>query len=289
MNHPPSSKPFPPLVLDGAWMLHQFFRLDPRALHEDVETAGGFGARAAGLAAYLNEWAEGDPEGPPPEKGWSALYRVIGGEADYLLLHLRPSLEALGEAERDLRRLPVALDLIPAGDYLSVVELGLYAVTEALLTQARGEGIEPGTPAWNERVAAQLESEAGKRYVRARLLPVQPAEMPWLCFYPMDKRRNVDQNWYTLPVEARAELMAEHGATGRGYAGRISQIISGSVGLDDWEWAVTLFARDPLDFKSLITEMRYDEVTSIYGEFGTFRVGQRVPTARALEELTGGS
>ena len=111
--------------------------------------------------------------------------------------------------------------------------------------------------------------------------------MPWLCFYPMDKRRNVDQNWYTLPVEDRARMMAEHGATGRGYAGRISQIISGSVGFDDWEWAVTLFARDPLDFKALITEMRYDEVTSVYGEFGTFRVGRRVPTADIAAELSG--
>jgi hydrogen peroxide-dependent heme synthase len=74
--------------------------------------------------------------------------------------------------------------------------------------------------------------------------------MPWLCFYPMDKRRNVGQNWYTLPVEERAELMAEHGTTGRRYAGRVSQIISGSVGFDDWEWAVTLFAADPLDFKA---------------------------------------
>jgi chlorite dismutase len=111
--------------------------------------------------------------------------------------------------------------------------------------------------------------------------------MPYLCFYPMDKRRNVGQNWYTLPLHERARLMAEHGGTGRRYAGRVSQIISGSVGFDDWEWAVTLFAKDPLDFKALVTEMRYDEVTSVYGEFGTFRVAHRIPTDAIAREIAG--
>lgn len=281
---------FPPLVLDGWYLLHQFFRVDPRALHDDDGLAGGMASRAQKLQDLLSEWAppaEAEAGGPPPPNGWSGAYRVVGGEADLLLFHLRPSLEALGEAERAVARNPGFLDLIPAGDYLSVVELGLYAVTDALLEQARAEGIEPGSPAWKERVEAQMVEERSKRYVQSRLHPVQPAEMPYLCFYPMDKRRNVGQNWYTLPLAERARLMAEHGGTGRRYAGRVSQIISGSVGFDDWEWAVTLFARDPLDFKALVTEMRYDEVTSVYGEFGTFRVAQRLPTTAIAQEILG--
>lgn len=277
---------FPPLVLDGWFMLHQFFRLDPGPIHGSEATAD-FRARADALQAMLAPWAPPAEGEPTPEKGWSAVYRIVGGEAEVLVLHLRPTLEALGEAERAVLRSPAALDLVHAGDYLSVVELGLYAVTDALLTQAREAGVEPATPAWTGMVEAQLAEERKKRYVQARLRPLPPENMPYICFYPMDKRRNVEQNWYTLPLAKRAELMSEHGTTGRRYAGRISQVISGSVGFDDWEWAVTLFAADPLDFKALVTEMRFDEVTSIYGEFGTFRVGHRIPADQVGAELAG--
>lgn len=293
MAHPTPSAPapgqaplpdtFPPLVLDGWFMLHQFFRLDPGVATDPDE---GFPSRVEAFSKLMAGWAE-PADGSTPEGGWSGFYRVVGGEADYLVLHLRPTLAALGDAERAVARSPLAADLIPAGDYLSVVELGLYALTDALLTRAREEGIQPGTPAWAELTRAQLEAERTKRYVQARLKPLQPEGMPWLCFYPMDKRRNVGQNWYTQPLAERARLMAEHGGTGRRYAGRISQIISGSVGFDDWEWAVTLFAGDPLDFKALVTEMRYDEVTSIYGEFGPFRVAERIPLDRLPAELAG--
>ncbi len=283
----PAADALPPLVLDGWFMLHQFFRVDPRARHDDDGVAGGFAARAQALEDLLAGWAPPEGAADAPPGGWSSTYRVVGGEADLLILHLRPTLEALSEAERALSRCAAALDLIPAGDYLSVVELGLYHVTAQLLRQAREEGVEPGSPRWEELAAEALEAERSKRYVQARLAPLQPDAMPWTCFYPMDKRRRVGQNWYTLPVEARAALMAEHGNTGRRYAGRVSQIISGSVGFDDWEWAVTLFAADPLEFKALVTEMRYDEVTSEYGEFGAFRVGLRLDPDRVAEELAG--
>jgi hydrogen peroxide-dependent heme synthase len=277
---------FPPLVLDGWFVLHQFFRVDPLAQEDDLE--GGFRGRTEVLADFLSRWSE------PPEddaerggRGWSGLYRIVGGGTDYMLMHFRPTLDALGDAERELRRSPVARDLIPTGDYVSVVELGLYAVTDALLEQAREEGVEPGTAEWNARVERVMEDERSKRYVQARLRPLQPADMPYVCFYPMDKRRNVDQNWYTLPVAERAALMGDHGQTGRRYAGRISQVISGSVGLDDWEWAVTLFSQDPLTFKALVTEMRYDPVSSVYAEFGNFWVGHRIPTGKVVDEVAG--
>jgi chlorite dismutase len=99
--------------------------------------------------------------------------------------------------------------------------------------------------------------------------------MKYVSFYPMSKRRAPGVNWYTLPVEERSRLMREHGMTGRRFAGRIFQVITGSLGLDDWEWGVTLFARDPLDFKRIVTEMRYDEASALYGEFGEFVTGIR--------------
>jgi chlorite dismutase len=103
--------------------------------------------------------------------------------------------------------------------------------------------------------------------------------MRYVTFYPMNKRREGADNWYVLPIEERNRLMRDHGMTGRRYAGRVKQIISGSVGLDDWEWGVTLFSRDPLEFKSIVTDMRYDEVSARYGEFGRFFTGIRLEPA----------
>ena len=97
-----------------------------------------------------------------------------------------------------------------------------------------------------------------------------------MSFYPMNKKRDGEDNWYTLPMDKRRELMKAHGLTGRKYAGKVQQMISGSIGFDDWEWGVTLFAQDPLQFKYLVYEMRFDEVSARYGEFGYFVVGSAI-------------
>ena len=106
----------------------------------------------------------------------------------------------------------------------------------------------------------------------ARLNPILP-KAKHVCFYPMDKRRQGNDNWYMLPMEERSQLMRSHGMIGRQYAGLVKQIITGSVGFDDYEWGVTLFSDDVLQFKKLVYEMRFDEVSARYGEFGTFFVG----------------
>jgi chlorite dismutase len=274
MSHPI----IPPLALHGWYMLTQFLDVAPPV---DGEAAGERRGRLHELSAHL---AEREDLG---EGGWSGLYRLVGGRSDYMLLHLRPSLEALGVAERELRLSPAARDVIPVGDYLSVVELGLYAHTQALAEKAAADGVEVGSEEWDAMVEGFLAQQKDSGYARRRLYPRQPESMPYVCFYPMNKRRRVGQNWYTLPLGERARLMQEHGMTGRAYAGKVSQIISGSVGFDDWEWAVTLFAGDPLHFKELVTEMRYDEVTSVYGDFGSFWVGHRVAADDLVEEFTG--
>ena len=261
-----------PLVLDGWYVLHQFFRI---AEAEDQNRDA--------LARQLSDWFSSRAD--LGREGWSGLYRIVGGGADVMAIHFRRDLKALGEAESGLDR-DLQGGLRCTGDYVSTVELGLYALTAALLEQARDEGVRAGTEAWDERVSEALAQERTKAHVRDRLHPRQAPNMPYVCFYPMDKRRGPGQNWYRLPLEERARLMGDHGAVGRRYAGRVSQIISGSVGLDDWEWAVTLFAGDPLEFKSLITDMRYDEVSAVYAEFGSFVVGHRIDGNAIIRELT---
>lgn len=268
----------PPLALHGWYMLTQFVEVVPSFGDGDVEERR---RRLEDLAATLAEWEDlGDG-------GWSGLYRMVGGGSDYMLLHLRPGLDLLGEAERALRLHPSSQDLVVTGDYVSVVELGLYGHTLGLAKRAERDGIEIGSDEWKSLVDELLAEQLETPYTQRRLYPRQPEDMPYVCFYPMDKRRNVGQNWYTQTLAERARLMQEHGKTGRGYAGKVSQIITGSVGLDDWEWAVTLFSHDPLQFKDLVTEMRYDEVTSVYGEFGKFWVGHRVAAPDLADEVLG--
>ena len=123
-------------------------------------------------------------------------------------------------------------------------------------------------------MAARVESERASAHIQRRLYPTQPDDMPYVCFYPMSKRRVPGQNWYTLPLEERSRLMMAHGMTGRGYAGRVSQVITGAIGFDAWEWGVTLFAADPLAFKKIVSDMRFDEVSALYADFGEFFVGR---------------
>jgi chlorite dismutase len=145
-------------------------------------------------------------------------------------------------------------------------------------------GIEPHSDEWKREIADTLARQ--KEAMRPRLYPEIPAHR-YACFYPMDRRRGEEQNWYTLPIEERARQMNEHGMVGRRYAGEVKQIISGSIGFDDWEWGVDLFAEEPLVFKKLIYEMRFDQVSAVYALFGQFYVGVRVPAAQ-LEKLLSG-
>ena len=131
-------------------------------------------------------------------------------------------------------------------------------------------GVDEYTRALAERAKTEKESA----HVRRRLYPELPADMPYVTFYPMSKRRDAVQNWYTLTLDERSRLMQAHGLTGRRYAGKVQQVITGAIGLDKWEWGVTLFGRDPLEFKKLVTDMRFDEVSANYAEFGDFYVGR---------------
>ena len=163
--------------------------------------------------------------------------------------------------------------------YLSVIELGLYDSSVKLFRQLAERGVKPLSEEWNDEIE-ETHRSASAQAMRPRLYPKIP-DSRYLCFYPMDRKRGEDKNWYTLPIEERQRQMEEHGMVGRRYAGKVQQIITGSIGFDDWEWGVDLFAPDPLVFKKLIYEMRFDEVSAVYALFGQFFVGVRLPGRRS--------
>jgi len=253
---PPAPVPaYPPETLEGWFALHQLFAIDrgtlrrlaPQAL-QDLRCSS-----AEALRTLVAEQAsEAD--------GWSAIAPLVGSTADVLFMHFRPSLDALADAQDRVGRMPLMDLLRPVSFFLSVTELGLY--------QLAAHGSDD--PKREERIRAERESPHTLR----RLYPALPVGMPYVSFYPMSKRRDAGQNWYTLPLQERSRLMQSHGLTGRRYAGRVLQIITGAIGLDRWEWGVTLFAKDPIDFKKLVTEMRFDEVSAKFAEFGDFFVGR---------------
>ena len=168
--------------------------------------------------------------------------------------------------------------------YLSIVELGLYNMTAQLYHSLRDKGAVPGTAEWADQVEAQLQQ--ARKSMATRLFPDVPARR-YVCFYPMDKKRGEEKNWYNVPLEERQRMMQDHGFIGRGYAGKVTQIISGSIGFDDWEWGVDLFADEPVVFKKLVYEMRFDEASALYGLFGQFYLGLQFRAA-ALPKLLNG-
>lgn len=191
------------------------------------------------------------------KEGSHAFYSIVGQKADFMLMILRPTMEELNTIETEFNKLKIAEFTIPGYSYVSVVELSNYLAGD--------------------------EDPYQNPQIRARLYPELP-RAKHVCFYPMDKRRQGEDNWYMLPMEERGKLMRSHGMIGRQYAGKVKQIITGSVGFDDYEWGVTLFADDVLQFKKLVYEMRFDEVSARYGEFGTFFVGNLLDDSK-LEQM----
>lgn len=261
-----SQLPGVPLTIEGSWVLHQMLRLR-RPL--DPGVAGG----ALELLARL----EGEN---------SAFYSLLGHKGDLMLVHFRPTPDALNSVEWELSRLALWESVDVVSSYVSVVELGLYESTVKEYAALASQGVEPNTPEWQEAVKDVMARQA--QAMAPRLHPRIP-DAPYVCFYPMDRRRGESKNWYTVPMPERQRMMHEHGLVGRRYAGDVKQIITGSIGFDDWEWGVDLFAGDPLVFKRLIYEMRFDEVSAVYAQFGSFYLGIRKGAAQLVELLSGPS
>ena len=271
---PPGIPPHPQ-ALDGAAVLHQMFRFD-RAMWRGL----GSEARSeiAGEAcSALRAMESGVP-------GGSALFSMLGHKGDLLVLHFRADLEQAHRAELEFANLRLADFLEPTTSYVSVVELGLYDSSYKLYQDLQEHALSPDSDEWAERVRARMGEQAAA--MAPRLDPAMPAHK-YLCFYPMNKKRGEQVNWYTRPIAERVQMMREHGMIGRRYAGQVKQIISGSIGFDDWEWGVDLFAEDPLVFKELIYEMRFDEASAVYADFGPFYIAIRLAAAELGGWLAG--
>jgi len=255
-----------PLTTEGYSVLHQmmrFRRTEWRVLPNAERAA--IAEEASSLLAAMEQNSGGQ----------SALYSLIGHKGDLMFVHFRESFADLNQAELKLANLRLS-DYLEPSSYLSIIELGLYDSTVKIYKELTDQGIEPHSDQWK----AEIECKLGRHReaMHPRLFPEIPPHR-YISFYPMDRRRGEDKNWYKLPIEERARQMNEHGLIGRRYAGEVKQIITGSIGFDDWEWGVDLFADDPLVFKKLIYEMRFDEVSAVYALFGHFYLGVRCPAA----------
>jgi len=274
-KEPNGEIPAAPLTLDGSYVLHQMFRVRWSAWR-------GLGAsdkknvldRATAMISTMEENAN-EPSG---------LFSMLGHKGDLMLVHFRKTLEDLNHAELRLGHSRLHEFLEPTTSYVSVVELGLYDASVKLYGELSARGLRPGTADWNREVASELARQ--REAAAPRLWPEIP-QRRYICFYPMNKFRGEHKNWYSAPITDRQRMMREHGMIGRHFVGQVTQIISGSIGFDDWEWGVDLFADNPLVFKKLVYEMRFDEASAIYGLFGPFYVGLRFPATQLATLLEG--
>jgi chlorite dismutase len=267
-----------PLTLEGSSLLHQFFRFDWKSWRATAQADRDRIAAAAVEA--LSALERKTPDAPVQ----TALFSQLGHKGDLILIHFRDSFAALNQVELDLAQTELSNYLAPSHSYVSVVELGLYESSRKTWEAAAAKGLEPNTPEFQAEVAASLERASAA--MAPRLYPAIP-DAKYLTFYPMDRKRTDGSNWYTVPFAERQRMMHEHGLIGRRYADQVKQIISGSIGMDDWEWGVDLFADDPVVFKKLIYEMRFDEVSAVYALFGQFYLGIRLPVDKLGDWLAG--
>jgi peroxiredoxin len=228
-------------TLDGWYCLNDFRKIDWKSwksLNDDKRQE-----MVNELIEFWNEWNGIQERG----EGSQAFYQILGHKADIMFMFLRPTLDELTQIELAFNKTKFAEYTVQTTSYVSVVELSNYL--------------------------PKGEDPYAKPEIRERLYP-KILNMKYICFYPMNKLRRGSDNWYMLSTEERNKMMRSHSLIGRKYAGKVKQIILGSVGLDDYEWGVALFGDDPIQFKKLIYEMRFDEVSARFGEFGSFYVGR---------------
>ncbi|MCE7869832.1 heme-dependent peroxidase [bacterium CPR1] len=270
----PQQESTAPATLEGAFMLHQLYAVDWKAWSRaSTKEQKAIRSQASKKLKALFAPAERDEAG--------GCFRILGHKGDLMLVFLRQTPEELLDCERVAGALDLMDFLEPTWSYLSVVELSLHGAAERHAARLEKSGLKPGTTEFEAAAEELLAQE--RSAMQARLYPQLP-DKRYICFYPMNKRRGELKNWFMLSNRERAQMMVSHGKIGRRFAGKVTQIISSSVGLDDYDWGVDLFSDDAVAFKKLIYEMRFDEVSAVFAEFGTFVLGVRTTPGELLSE-----
>ena len=258
----------PVLPVEGRHVLHLFFRVD-YAAWDLLEGSHRIAAKTT-LASLVQEI-----RATPATQ--LLTFSIVSPKADLGFMLLTSDLHI---ADAYAKQLALALGpgiLMPEFSWFSMTERSEYTTSESEYAQQleREENVAPESPAAKEKIEAFRTRMT--KYLKDRLEPNLP-DWPVICFYPMSKRRGgAGQNWYALDFDSRKKLMGGHARVGRKYSGRVLQLITGSTGLDDMEWGVTLFARTTSEIKAIVYEMRFDEVSAHYAEFGEFFVGLQMP------------
>jgi len=262
------------LMKDGWHCLHLFYRVLPAAAAALSERDRREGRDL--LVHLLNPKRQG-----APARMQTSL--VAGHKADLAVMLLDPNPLTIESIRQELRAGPLGSALELAWSFVSITEVSEYVPTvEQYAQRLQQEGAEPGTPAFAAKLKAYEDREVVMR--RQRLFPELP-EWPVICFYPMNKIRHPLANWYTQPYSHRMQMMTEHGKSGMKFAGKVTQLITASTGLDDWEWGVTLWGREPAFIKEIVYTMRFDEASANYAQFGPFYLSYVVTPAQALDHL----
>jgi chlorite dismutase len=274
-HRPAASEQVPAtLVPESGWhFLHLFYRVDR--------------ARLAMLSADdrqrgLEEFRHALAAKAPGAVEQLQCFAVPGHKADFGIVMAGPNLRAIHDVQMAVQASALGPALVPAYSFYSITEVSEYVPSAddyARILRER-EGLDPESSMFKAKVSSYADRLGPMN--RQRLFPEFP-DWPCLCFYPMSKMRQGDQNWYLLPFETRSELMSHHGRSGMKFAGRVSQVITASTGLDDWEWGVTLWGRNPSYLKDIVYTMRFDESSARYALFGDFYFGYILPPDELLE------
>ena len=251
---------------------HSFYTFD-RARLADMPAA----TIAAGIRAFVATLDPAAAGAPVRLQTWI----VPGHKADFAVMAIDPDPLVIDGLHQRLLAGPLGPALVPSWSFVSLTEVSEYVPSvEQFGQRLIEEGETADSPTYRAKVQGYAAREGAMRKSR-----IEPDLPPWpnACFYPMNKKRKVGENWFTLPFSERSRLMAEHGRSGMSFGGRVTQLITVSVGLDDWEWGVTLWARHPDFLKEIVYTMRFDEASARYAEFGPFYVGYVADAARILE------
>jgi len=217
-----------PESLEGWWILHRMFSFDRRswdALPEKRRSK--YASHASDLFEHLQSGKDGD----------ASCAQLIGHKGDLMLTHYARNFDGLAYAQTLVDKLEVREYLQPLGSYVSVLELGLYEATAKIHEELRSRGLAAHAPEWIAAFDELVRKQAESTHVGPRLWAKIPRRR-YVCFYPMNKKREGNDNWFALPFDVRAKMMVEHGKVGRSYHGLVTQVISGSIGFDDYEWGV---------------------------------------------------